>query len=268
MILTFLGTGTSTGVPQLRCDCEVCTSSDPRDNRLRASVIVQTEPGAPWILIDCGPDFRYQMLRAGCPDLACALLTHSHYDHVGGIDDLRPYAHACPGRHFPVYCRPDVATDLRSRVPYCFRENPYPGVPQFNLHEHMPGDVVTVSPGKGFRPVEVKMLEVMHGRLPILCFRIGPLGYVTDASSFPEKTIEELQGIDTLVVNALRINSHPSHQNLDEALEIVRRVSPREAYFTHMSHEIGLASRIDAGLPPNVHFAFDGLTVEIPGDGR
>lgn len=248
----------------MRCNCEVCRSQDTRDNRMRASVMIQSEPGAPWVLIDCGPDFRMQMLRAGSPDLACVLLTHSHYDHVGGIDDLRPYTFAFPGQHFPVVCRPDVATDLRNRVPYCFKEHPYPGVPQFDLREHMPDDEVTVDLGEGFRPMKIKLLEVMHGKLPILGFRIGNLGYITDASTFPASTIEALQGLDTLVVNALREKSHPSHQNLSEALSVIQLTGPRKAYLTHMCHEIGLAAEIDRKLPPGVQFAFDGLTINIP----
>lgn len=264
MILKFLGTGTSTGVPQLRCNCAVCRSSAPRDNRLRASVMIQNEPGTPWILIDCGPDFRAQILREGCPDLSCVLLTHSHYDHVGGIDDLRPYTHTYPGEHFPVICRPDVATDLRNRVPYCFRENPYPGVPQFDLREHQPGDEVTIDSGEGFRPLKIKLLEVLHGKLPILGFRIGKLGYITDASYLPPETIEALQGLDTLVINALREKSHPSHQNLKEALDVIKLTRPHRAYLTHMSHEIGLAAEIDAKLPAGVRFAYDGLEVDIP----
>lgn len=267
MILRFLGSGTSTGVPVMRCNCDVCRSKDPRDNRMRASVIIQSEPGAPWVLIDCGPDFRAQMLRIGSPDLACALITHSHYDHVGGIDDLRPYTHTCPGAHFPVICRPDVATDLRNRVPYCFREHPYPGVPQFNLLEHLPGDEVTVCPGEGFRPLKIKLLEVLHGRLPIIGFRIGPLAYITDASYFPPETITELQGLDTLVINALREKSHPSHQNLKEALGVIQLTRPRKAYLTHMCHDIGLAADIDRKLPDGVRFAYDGLTVDIPNNG-
>ena len=245
MILRFLGSGTSTGVPVMRCNCDVCRSKDPRDNRMRASVIIQSEPGAPWVLIDCGPDFRAQMLRIGRPG-------------------LRLYTHTCPGAHFPVICRPDVATDLRNRVPYCFREHPYPGVPQFNLLEHLPGDEVTVCPGEGFRPLKIKLLEVLHGRLPIIGFRIGPLAYITDASYFPPETITELQGLDTLVINALREKSHPSHQNLKEALGVIQLTRPRKAYLTHMCHDIGLAADIDRKLPDGVRFAYDGLTVDIP----
>lgn len=263
MLLTFLGTGTSTGVPQMRCNCSVCTSNDPHDNRLRASVLLQTEPGAPAILIDCGPDFRQQMLSVGCPDLACALLTHTHYDHVGGVDDLRPYTHAYPGLHFPLYCRADVAHDLRNRIPYCFKENPYPGVPQFDLRECCAGDVLTIEIGVGYKPVEVEVLGVMHAKLPILGFRIGKFAYITDANFLSRETIKRICGLDTLVLNALRKNQHPSHFSLAEALEVVNEIKPKQTFFTHMSHDIGLHAEINRNLPANVQFAYDGLQVEV-----
>lgn len=263
MLLTFLGTGTSTGVPQMRCNCSVCTSTDPHDNRLRASALLQTEPGAPAILIDCGPDFRQQMLRVGCPDLACALLTHTHYDHVGGVDDLRPYTHAFPGLHFPLYCRADVAQDLRDRIPYCFKENPYPGVPQFDLRECDAGDVVTIEIGDGFKPVDVEILGVMHAKLPILGFRIGKFAYITDANYLSTETIERLRGLDVLVLNTLRHEPHPSHFSLSESLKVVNEVSPARVFFTHMSHDIGRHAEVNPTLHENVCLAYDGLQVEI-----
>ena len=263
MNLTFLGTGTSTGVPQLRCTCEVCTSPDPRDNRLRCSALLQTEDGAPALLLDCGPDFRQQMLRENCPDLAAVLLTHSHYDHVGGIDDLRPYTHTYPGEHFPVYCSADVAQDLRDRVPYCFRENPYPGVPQFDLRIKKAGDEFDIDLGSGFRPAHVRMLGILHGKLPILGFRIGPMAYITDASGIPDDTLQRIEGVDTLVINALRHEYHPSHQNLSRALDVINLTKPRKAYLIHMSHQIGLHEIADSNLPENVTLAYDGLKVRI-----
>ncbi|MCX4263951.1 MAG: MBL fold metallo-hydrolase [Muribaculaceae bacterium] len=263
MILTFLGTGTSTGVPQLRCKCKVCTSADPRDNRLRCSAMLQSDEQAPAVLLDCGPDFREQMLREGSPDLAAVLLTHSHYDHVGGIDDLRPYTHTFPGRHFPVYCRADVAQDLRDRVPYCFRENPYPGVPQFDLRIIKPGDEFVLETGAGNTQLHVEALEIIHGRLPILGYRIGPVAYITDASQIPDDTLQRLKGIDTLVINALRHEEHPSHQNLSHALGVINLTKPRKAYLIHMSHEIGLHEVTVIQLPKNVTLAYDGLKVRI-----
>ena len=167
--LRFLGTGTSTGVPAIGCTCPACLSTDTRDKRLRASAIVSV--GDKNLLIDCGPDFRRQIIDAGAPHLEAVLLTHSHYDHVGGIDDMRPYCHSLPDGHFPVYCTADVAEDLRNRVPYCFRENLYPGVPVFSIHEVDPKVPFMVG------DIQVTPLPVMHDRLPIIGFRIGPLAY-------------------------------------------------------------------------------------------
>ncbi len=253
MRLTFLGTGTSTGVPQIGCKCEVCTSSDARDNRLRTSALVETDNGNN-LLIDCGPDFRMQMLNAGSPDLTAALITHTHYDHVGGVDDMRPY---CARGRFNVYCRPDVANDLRNRVPYCFREHLYPGVPTFNLHElddHTPfniGDDLIVP------------LPIMHMRMPILGYRIDRLAYITDCKTMPEATLRAMQGVEVLVINALRIEEHPSHMNLSEALEVIERVKPRQAYITHISHHMGLHAKVQPTLPDNVQLAYDGLSINF-----
>ena len=252
MILKFLGTGTSTGVPQIGCNCEVCTSTDPREKRLRASALVETRGRR--LLIDCGPDFRQQILGVGTPALNALLLTHSHYDHVGGIDDMRPYCHPEP---FPVYCLPDVARDLRDRVPYCFAKHLYPGVPTFRIHEiaadrDFDVDGLTVTP-----------LPVMHARLPIIGFKIGNLAYITDCSKMPPETAAAISGIDTLVLNALRHQPHMSHMNLREAMDVISVVKPRQAFLTHLSHDMGLIDNTKKLLPQGVDIAIDGLTVAI-----
>lgn len=252
MKLTILGSGTSTGVPQIGCDCDVCRSTDPKDKRLRASAIVDVRGRS--FLIDCGPDFREQILTLGSPHLDAALLTHSHYDHVGGIDDLRPY---CKDRNFPIYCRPDVAEDLRNRVPYCFREHPYPGVPQFDLHELRSDEPFTVD------GIEITPLPVSHFKLPIIGFRIGSLAYVTDCKTMPAETLEKIKGVDTLVINALRHEPHFSHMNLDEAMAVINETAPRQAFLTHLSHDMGLHREVEATLPDNVKIAYDGLTVDV-----
>jgi phosphoribosyl 1,2-cyclic phosphate phosphodiesterase len=253
MKLTFLGTGTSTGIPQIGCTCKTCTSADPRDNRLRCSALLTTDAGRQ-ILIDCGPDFRQQMLRAGAPAIEALLVTHIHYDHVGGLDDLRPYS---GGRPFPIYCRADVARDLMAHMPYCFGDQYYPGSPKFDMHIVTEGDEVEVC------GVRVKILSVMHNRLPILGFRVGDFAYITDAKTLPDSTFDDLRGVKTLVINALRHEPHPSHFSLVETLDAIRRVAPRESYLVHMSHDMGPHATAELTLPEGVHFAYDGLTITI-----
>lgn len=261
MKLRFLGTGTSTGVPALLCGCEVCRSTDPRDRRSRTSALVTTDAGAS-LLIDCGPDLRTQLLDAGGPAVDALLVTHHHYDHVGGADDLRPYCHHRDPRlgPLPVYGNAAAADDFRRRMPYCFADTLYPGVPTFALH--------TVEPGVPFTAAgtPVTPLDIVHGPARILGFRIGPLGYVTDCSQMPAATVRALRGVDTLVVNALRLRPHASHMNLSQALAVIEEIKPRRAWLTHLSHDIGLhSSLVSAGaLPQGVSPAFDGLETDIP----
>ena len=250
--LEFLGTGTSTGVPPLRCNCEVCRSTDPRDKRLRASAIVRYRGKS--ILIDCGPDFRQQMLRATDDQLDALLLTHIHYDHVGGIDDLRAY---CFDRHFPVYARQDVIDRLRERLPYCFAENPYPGVPLLDCTAINDTDPFMVE------GIEVQPIPVMHDQLPILGFRIGPLAYITDCKTISDQQIDRLRGIPLLVINALRHKPHHSHMHLAATLDVIARINPGQAYLTHMADRIGFHAQIDKTLPQNVHLAYDQLLITL-----
>lgn len=252
MRLTFLGTGTSKGVPEVGCTCPTCLSTDPRDKRLRVSALIETNEAR--ILIDCGPDLRTQMLGIPFDRLDGVLLTHEHYDHTGGIDDLRP---------FGIFGDIDVYADdlthrhLRERLPYFFREVLYPGVPRLLFHTVQPYAPFTI------KDVEVTPLQVMHGQLPILGFRIGALVFVTDMTDAPEETLAQLTNIDTLIIGALRRKPHATHQTIDEAIEVARRVGARETYLIHMNHEAGLHAETDATLPEHVHLAYDGLTIEI-----
>lgn len=254
MKLKILGSGTSTGVPEIGCTCPVCTSKDPRDNRLRSSALLHTDDAV--ILIDCGPDFREQMLRASFYErIDGVLITHEHYDHVGGLDDLRPF---CRFGEIPIYSDAYTAAHLRTRMPYCFVDKVYPGVPRIYLDE--------VEAGKPFfvKDTEILPLSVMHGRLPILGYRIaGRIGYITDMHTMPRESFEQLKGLDVLIMNALRPQAHPTHQSIPEALAAAERIGAKETYFIHMSHHAGLHAEISRLLPPHVHYAYDGLEIEF-----
>ena len=252
MKVRIIGSGTSTGVPQIGCTCAVCTSADPKDNRLRASAIVETDDAR--ILIDCGPDFREQVLHLPYERIDGVLITHEHYDHVGDT-----YESECLQRFgsVPIYAEEYVAKALRLRMPYCFVDHRYPGVPDIPLQEIEPGQRFSIN------HTEILPLRVMHGRLPILGYRIGQLGYITDMLTMPEESFEQLAGIDVLIVNALRIAPHPTHQNLEEALAVARRIQAKETYFIHMSHDMGLHAEVERKLPDNIHLAFDGMEIHL-----
>ncbi|MDE7160649.1 MAG: UDP-N-acetylmuramate dehydrogenase [Muribaculaceae bacterium] len=251
MEVTVLGSGTSKGVPEVDCDCEVCTSDDPRDKRRRASVLVRTHGLT--LLIDPSPDFRAQALDADLSFIDAVLITHSHYDHVGGIDDLRPF---CCQDHLPLYVSPDVADDLRRRVDYCFREHLYPGVPTFSLN--------TISDETfHIKGLPIVPIRVMHGRLPIFGFRIGEFAYVTDAKTIPAEEMWKLEDLKALIVNALRDKPHFAHFSVSEALALIEEVKPERAWLTHFNHEFGRHAERDLTLPANVHPAYDGLKIYL-----
>ena len=256
MKLTFLGTGTSTGVPQLRCGCPTCISSDHRDKRLRASVLIECANGIN-LLVDCGPDFYHQMLVMPRDlNLSALLITHQHYDHVGGMDDLRPYCKN--GIDFPIYCQADVERNLRERMPYAFAAKAYPGVPHFSFH--------TISPLSPFYidGIEILPLPVNHYKLEIVGFRIGNMAYITDAKHVPTETINAIKGIDTLVINALRPEPHISHLSLPESLNVIAEIAPRHAYLTHISHDMPPYAETQTLLPPAGSLAYDRLQLTIP----
>ena len=249
MKITFLGTGTSTGNPEIGCTCEVCTSKDPRDWRLRASAFVEID--GKHLLIDCGPDFRLQMLTHSITRLDGVLVTHEHYDHVGGLDDLRPF---CRDKGVDIYAEDNVTEAIITRMPYAFREFKYPGVPNLELIRisEQPFDAAGI---------KVIPIRILHGKLPILGYRIGNFAYLTDLKYISDDEIMKLRGLDVLVIDALRKGHHPSHEGLEEALQNIEKIRPKTAYLIHMSHRIGLHEFIEKELPANVHYAYDGLTI-------
>ena len=253
MKIIILGSGTSTGVPEIGCTCFTCTSVNPKDKRLRCSGLVEVDGVR--ILIDCGPDFREQMMRLNdFKAIDAVLVTHEHYDHVGGLDDLRPF---CRFRDVPVYAEPYAAQHLRERIPYCFAEKLYPGVPHISLEEIFPGVPFLVSNSEG-KKVEILPIRVMHGKLPILGFRIGRMAWITDMLTMPEGEYEG--GIQNFAGHKCG-HLVGTHQSIGEALENVERLAPKETYFVHMSHHVGLHEEAEKELPSHVHFAYDGLEI-------
>lgn len=255
MILTFLGTGTSQGVPVIACPCKVCRSSDYRDKRLRTSALVETDQGTN-ILIDIGPDFRQQMLRKQVLHIDAVLVTHAHRDHVAGLDDIRAYNYV-QRQPLDLFGNDVALNALRRDYGYIFSKHEYPGLPEATLH--------TVSSDNPFvaAGVEVLPIAAMHKDLPILGYRIGNVAYITDANYIAPGEMKKLKGVKVMVLNALRVEHHWSHYSLPEALEVIAQVQPEHAYLTHASHELGLYDEVIHTLPEHVTLAYDGLTVVI-----
>ncbi len=253
MKLTFLGSGTSFGVPVVGCGCDVCRSSDPHDKRLRSVVLV--EEGDTRILIDCGPDIRTQLLNVPFRKIDALLLTHEHYDHTGGLDDLRPY---CKFGSIDIYANQICVDAVRHNFPYCFLDELYPGVPRLNLHAIRKHEPLKVG------SLEVMPIEVWHGRLPILGFRIGPLAYITDMKTIDAEELPYLDGVEVLVVNALHwAKEHHSHMSVPDAIRFAQQVGAKQTFFTHLAHHIGLHQEASQRLPEGISLAYDGLVVEI-----
>ena len=253
MTITILGTGTSCGVPVVGCQCEVCQSTHPKDKRLRCSILVETADTR--LLVDAGPDFRQQLLPVPFRRIDGILVTHSHYDHVGGMDDIRPY---CKFGKIDVYADPIAREGMLQMLPYCFAENRYPGVPQIGLNEIHAGDAFTIG------DIEVLPVQVMHGQLPILGYRFGSFAYITDMKTMADDQAVLLQGVDTLMVNALRFDRpHHSHQLVDDAIAFARRVGARRTLLTHMCHDIGLHDDVNRRLPEGIELAYDGQVLNL-----
>jgi len=253
VIVTFLGTGTSQGVPVIACGCEVCTSTDSHNKRLRSSILVESDSTT--IVIDSGPDFRHQMLRANVQKLDALVFTHEHKDHVAGMDDIRAfnYKQQAP---MDIYADVRVQATLKREFPYVFDEHKYPGIPQVNLH------TIGLEP---FTVGDIRLtpIEVMHYRLPVLGFRINDFTYITDAKTIAESEKQKLKGSKILVLNALQKQEHISHFTFQEAIDFALEIGAEKTYFTHISHRLGKHADVSAELPPGIELAYDGLKFAI-----
>ena len=250
---TFLGTGTSQGIPVAGSDHPVSLSKNSRDKRLRSSALL--EIGEINIVIDCGPDFRYQMLRENVKHVDAILLTHEHSDHIAGVDDIRPFYFKMEG-DMPFYAQDVVLKSVRERFPYIFKEDKYPGAPGIEEHE-------VINETFYFKNIKVVPLFLKHGKLDVIGYRFGNLVYITDTNAIPESEYGKLENVDILIINALRHEKHHSHFSLKESLEVVQRVKPKKAYLTHISQYLGFHEEVQKTLPKNVFLAYDGLKLDF-----
>ncbi|RZK87622.1 MAG: MBL fold metallo-hydrolase, partial [Pedobacter sp.] len=250
MKVTFLGTGTSQGVPVIACNCEVCTSGDKKNNRLRTSILIETDDKN--IVIDSGPDFRYQLLRENVKDLDAVLFTHEHKDHIAGLDDIRPFNYLLH-KVIDVYATERVQTALKREFYYIFADTKYHGLPQIKLHMIYNGDAFTIGENT------ILPFEVMHHLLPITGYRIGDFTYITDAKTVSDASFNVIKGSRILVINALQNEPHISHFTLNEAKAFAEKVGAETTYLTHISHNLGLHNEVENNLPSNIRLAYDGL---------
>ena len=253
MKITFLGTGTSQGVPLIACKCEICSSTNAKDKRLRSAIML--EIASTTIVIDTGPDFRQQMLREQVEKLDAVVFTHEHKDHIAGLDDVRAF-NFINGKHIEVYATSRVQAAIKREFAYIFAEDKYPGIPLINLNE------IDLAP---FQIKDLKLIpiEVMHYKMPVLGFRIADFTYITDAKSISEKEKEKIKGSKVLVLNALRREEHISHFTFQEAIDLAQELEVEQAYFTHISHQLGLHEQVSEELPTNIFLAYDGLQLII-----
>ncbi len=253
MRITFLGTGTSVGIPMVACQCEVCRSENPKDQRLRCSILVEVADKV--MVVDIGPDFRQQMLSAAVKQLDAILITHEHRDHVAGLDDVRPF-NFMQSKPMDIYAEEKVIQDLKQSFNYIFGNSDYPGVPQINLRK------IQNRPFK-VGGIPVIPIRVKHGKMPVLGFRFGDFTYITDANHIDKKEKKKIEGSRYLVLNALRHTPHHSHFTVDEAIAIAKEVGAETTYLTHISHWLGKYDIVEPSLPEGVHLAYDGLVIQI-----
>ena len=256
--VTLLGSGTSTGIPVIGCTCRVCRSTDPRDTRSRCACHIQANGLS--LMIDTGPDFRQQALLEGIRHVDAVLYTHHHFDHVAGLDDLRPFFFDNK-KPIPCFARANVAAVLRERFDYIFKDGTYPGLPRLKLCE-VEGPFVVESRYEAEASLVVTPIEVKHGSLPMYGYRIGRFAYLTDTNHLPEASFDLLHGLEVLILDALRTEPHPTHFSFDEAVAVARRIGARQTYFIHMTHSV-LHAEIDALLPNGIALGYDGLSFEI-----
>ena len=253
MKVTFLGTGTSSGVPVIACDCSVCTSSDWKDKRLRCSVLLEWADSK--VIIDVGTDFRQQMLRANVKQLDAVLITHAHFDHIGGLDELRAFNFK-QGKDMPVYADVLASNMIRNMFSYVFAENKYPGTPNLSLESFEENNFTVAN--KTIIPIEIH-----HGKMPISAYRIDDFTYITDGKYVSDEAKAKIKGTKTLVINAVREEPHHSHFNLEEALAFIQEMEVERAYLIHISHRFKKHKAIEESLPSHVHAAYDGLQIEV-----
>ncbi len=253
MTITFLGTGTSQGIPVIACHCAICTSADKRDNRTRSSVMVSDQGKN--IVIDTGPDFRQQMLREKVQQLSGIIFTHEHKDHIAGLDEVRAFNYFNKWRA-QVYCTKEVDKALRNEFAYAFSEVKYPGIPEIDIH--VIDDTSFDVAGIQFKPI-----QVMHLNMKVFGYRVGDFTYITDANFIADEEKEKIKGSKVLVLNALRKEEHPSHFNLKQAIALAEEIKAENTYFTHISHQLGLHEQISKELPVGIHLAYDGLKLEL-----
>lgn len=253
MKVTFLGTGTSQGVPVIGCECQVCKSLDFRDKRFRSSIHVEAQGVS--LVVDTGPDFRMQMLRSGIKKLDAIVYTHEHKDHTAGLDDIRPYNFS-QQMDMPIFGRRQVLDQIQREFSYIFSAKKYPGVPQVESVE------IDENPFQ-INGLPITPIPVLHYKLPVLGFRFGDFSYITDANFIPDESLKLLEGTEILVLNALQKESHISHFTLDEAIEMAQKIGAKQTYFTHISHRLGLHAAVERDLPEGIALGYDGLELSL-----